>query len=186
MLSDLLEVFKFRFESLGGSFASAHDPDEAARLVAEFLRRNRVQSVFLSNIPSELEPVLTKELRRAGVSIFTKDSAPDPIKIIEKVDAGVSTAACAIAETGSLVEVAFDDLERLLSSLPKTYVSFFKKTTVLRSVHDVAEAIRRATERKTSTVTFISGPSRSGDIEQRLVMGIHGPHAVLSVALTWL
>ncbi|MDW8063264.1 MAG: lactate utilization protein [Candidatus Caldarchaeum sp.] len=185
-MDDLLMLFRSRFESLGGHVEPAKNVDEAASYAGEFIRKNHAASVFVSNIPPEVEPALIRELRVRGFRVFSKETTPDALSVIKEVDAGVSSAACGIAETGTLVEVAFDDVERLLSSLPKVHVSFLKRSMIYRSVYSVSEVIRRAAERKTSAVTFISGPSRSGDIEQRLVLGIHGPHAVSAVVMNWL
>ncbi|MCS7110385.1 MAG: lactate utilization protein [Candidatus Caldarchaeum sp.] len=185
-MDDLFMLFRSRFESLGGHVGFARNVDEAAAHAGEFIRQNDAASVFVSNIPSEVEPALTRELRVRGLRVFSKGTTSDALSVVKEVDAGVSSAACGVAETGTLVEVAFDDVERLLSSLPKVYVSFLRRSMIYRSVYSVSEVIRRAAERKTSAVTFISGPSRSGDIEQRLVLGIHGPHAVSAVVLNWL
>lgn len=181
-----MELFRNRFESLGGRVAVAKNADEAAVLAGSFLIENNAGSVFLSIVPSEVESALIKELRKQGIRIYSSNSTPNPANKIKEVDAAVSTAACAVAETGSIVEVAFDDIERMLSSFPKLHISFLKKSSIFRSVHNLAGIIRTATERKSSAVTLISGPSRSGDIEQRLVLGIHGPHVVAAVVMAWL
>jgi L-lactate dehydrogenase complex protein LldG len=91
--------------------------------------------------------------------------------------------AAAVAESGAVVEVAYDDAVRLASSLPKIHVMLLKSSTIYRSVSELSSLLREALNNRTAAVTLISGPSRSGDIEQRLVVGIHGPHVVAAVVL---
>ncbi|MEM4573592.1 MAG: LUD domain-containing protein [Candidatus Caldarchaeum sp.] len=185
-LDGLLNVFRDRFESLGGEVEIAKDREEAALTAVLFLRQKQAGSVFISAVPAEIERILTTELRKEGLVIFTGQNELNPVSVLKQVDAGISTSAAAIANTGTLVEYAFDDVERLLSSLPKIYVSFVKRSKLLREVRETESILRAAMEHPTSVVTFISGPSRSGDIEQRLMLGIHGPHSVLAVVLTWM
>lgn len=185
-MDGLLDVFRIRFESLGGKVEIAKNEDEAAAKAVLFLHEKKAESVFIASVPPDIEPILTKELRKKGVAIFTRQNALNPISILKQVDAGISTSSAAVANTGTLVECAFDDVDRLLSSLPKVYVSFVKKSSLLRDVGQAKSILLAAMERPTSAVTFISGPSRSGDIEQRLMLGIHGPHSVMAVVLTWM
>ncbi|MEM4274215.1 MAG: LUD domain-containing protein [Candidatus Caldarchaeum sp.] len=185
-LLDVLGLFMERFRILGGYAALAENPESAATVAADFLRQHGSRTVFISKLPTRLTQPVEKKLKEMGLQVYSYDSSEDPVNVVKVVDAGISTAAAAVAETGTLVEVAFDDVERLVSSLPKTYVCFVNGSTVVKSVYMTSGLLRSAMENDKVAVTFISGPSRSGDIEQRLVLGIHGPHHVLAVVCSWL
>lgn len=183
---DVLDLFMERFRMLGGYAALADNPETAAAVAADFLKQHGSRTVFISKLPKEVMQLLEKKLEEMGIQIYTHESSKDPVAVVKMVDAGISTAAAAVAETGTFVEVAFDDVERLVSSFPKTYVCFINGSSVVKSVYMTAGLLRSAMEKDRVAVTFISGPSRSGDIEQRLVLGIHGPHHVLAVVCGWL
>ena len=95
---------------------------------------------------------------------------------------GVIEATAAIAHTGSIV-VDSDQVGRLVSLLPQVAVFIVKASSVVPLPGDV---LRSQGERwpggPPTNVVIITGPSRSGDIEMSLVVGVHGPgevHAVL-------
>jgi L-lactate utilization protein LutC len=95
---------------------------------------------------------------------------------------GVVEATAGIAATGSIV-VDSDRTGRLVSLLPRVGVFVLREADIVPLTGDV---LRTHTERwpdgPPTNVVLVTGPSRSGDIEMRLVVGVHGPgevHAVL-------
>ena len=111
------------------------------------------------------------------------------IGILAGADAGVTWAANGVALEGAMLEVVYDDSAKLASSLPMLHIALLESTSILR---DLAEALpivgdmvgSSPTERK-PIISFISGPSKTGDIEMRLLYGVHGPHTVHAVILDW-
>ncbi|MEM4226110.1 MAG: lactate utilization protein [Candidatus Caldarchaeum sp.] len=182
----LIPFFTERFQKLGGIVETASTPEEAATKTAEIIASNHVRSVFKLKLFNDVDRQISTTLSSKRLSVLEECSG-NPLEVLSSVDAGLSTAEAAIAETGTLVEVAYDDLDRLVSSLPRVHVVFVKSSTIVERVSDVAGILRSAAEKaKACTVSLISGPSRSGDIEQRLVLGVHGPHVVAAVVLKWL
>lgn len=183
---DLIHFFAERFQKLNGVVETASTPEEAATKSADMIVSNGGRSVFKLKLFSEIDHQVSTALSSKRLTVVD-EASDNPLEVLSSVDAGLSTAVAAIAETGTVVEVAYDDLDRLLSSLPRIHVVFVKSSTIVERVSDAAGILRSAMEKaKTCTVSFISGPSRSGDIEQRLVVGVHGPHAVAAVVLEWL
>jgi L-lactate dehydrogenase complex protein LldG len=119
-------------------------------------------------------------LRDAGVEVAIWHDRPDLQEIAGRADLGLSTATWAIAETGSLVLEHGPGRGRSVTLLPPTYVAILPADRVLQTV---PEAIRKyAGGTLPANVCFHTGPSRSGDIEMSLVVGMHGPgdvHVVL-------
>ena len=95
-------------------------------------------------------------------------------------DVGITGVDYAIAETGSCVVIAGEGVSRLASLLPPVYVAVVERGQVLPSLdelfalygHDLLQS------GGASYMNIISGPSRSADIEQTLVTGVHGPGEV--------
>ena len=95
----------------------------------------------------------------------------------------VSLAPClaAIAETGTLMLVSGADTPTTLNFLPDTHIVVVRADQIVASYEDGWDRAR-AREAWPRTVIFITGPSRTGDIEQRIQLGAHGPrrlHVVL-------
>jgi L-lactate utilization protein LutC len=95
---------------------------------------------------------------------------------------GVTRCVAAIADTGTLMLVFDAAHPRSTSLLPRTHVAVVDGPDLVASL---GEALRRAPSPLPSAITFVTGPSRSADIEQILTLGVHGPahvHVVLPAA----
>ena len=93
--------------------------------------------------------------------------------------AEVSEAAYGLADTGSVVLAAAPEEPRARSLLPDVHVSVLREDRILPGLEQLFETLDSDLP---SALAIVSGPSRSADIEQRLVVGVHGPgevHVVL-------
>ena len=96
--------------------------------------------------------------------------------------AGVSRALYGLADTGSVVLAAAGDEPRARSLLPAVHVSLLAEDRILPGLAELFEAVG---DDLPSALAIVTGPSRSADIEQYLVVGVHGPgevHIVLTPA----
>jgi len=94
--------------------------------------------------------------------------------------AGVSRALYGLADTGSVVLVASPEEPRARSLLPAVHVSLLAEDRILPGLAELFEALGGELP---SALAIVTGPSRSADIEQKLVVGVHGPgevHVVLT------
>ncbi|HXE27158.1 MAG TPA: lactate utilization protein [Stellaceae bacterium] len=95
--------------------------------------------------------------------------------------AGITGAFAAIAETGTLMLISGELTPTRNNFLPDTHIVVLRASEVVACYEDGWDRLRTAGAMP-RTVNFITGPSRTGDIEQRLVLGAHGPrrlHIVL-------
>jgi L-lactate dehydrogenase complex protein LldG len=91
---------------------------------------------------------------------------------------GITGCFCAIAETGTLLLLSGPDTYSSAALLPETHIALLPVTRIVGAMEDafaLAKAERGELPRATN---FISGPSRTGDIEQTIVLGAHGPYRV--------
>lgn len=91
---------------------------------------------------------------------------------LSKADACVTSASELVSLSGSVVLVSRNMNHRRATSLPPNLFVLCRRPTVYRSISDYLEAGQLAPN---STLTFVSGPSSTGDIEQILIRGVHGP-----------
>jgi L-lactate dehydrogenase complex protein LldG len=121
---------------------------------------------------SELVERFVENAGRAGFRVH-RGEAP------ELPDAGVSEALYGLADTGSVVLAASPDEPRARSLLPFVHVSRLSEDRILPGLEELFEAVGGNLP---SALAIVTGPSRSADIEQTLVVGVHGPgdvHVVL-------
>ena len=88
---------------------------------------------------------------------------------------GVTGAFAALAETGTLMLVSGPDSPASASLLPETHVAVLPASRIVAHMETAWAMAREAYGRLPRAVNFISGPSRTADIEQRMVLGAHGP-----------
>jgi len=91
---------------------------------------------------------------------------------------GVTGSYCAIAETGTLMLLSGAATFPTTSLLPDTHIALVRRSRVVRSIEDGWDLLRREHGSLPRQVAFVSGPSRTADIEMTLVLGIHGPYRV--------
>lgn len=111
------------------------------------------------------------EWREAGLQVeFRRPRNEDLV--------GITGAFCAVAETGTLMMLSGPDTFASASLLPETHIAIVPVSRIVGAMED-AFALARAERGELPRATnFISGPSRTGDIEQTIVLGAHGPYRV--------
>ena len=107
----------------------------------------------------------------AGVQIEPRPATGD-----DKV--GVTGSYCAIAETGTLMLLSGQSTYASTSLLPDTHIAIVPTSRIVRSMEDAFDLLRKEHRDVPRQVAFVSGPSRTADIEMTLVLGIHGPYRV--------
>jgi L-lactate dehydrogenase complex protein LldG len=132
-------------------------------------------------------PGLHEALVTVGIEVIVPDfRAGDRVSALRRaaeIDLGITGAEAALASTGTLVVRSGPGLCRLASLITprhlalvpvsRLYPSLEAWLAEVRAVGRMAEFFARA-----SNVTFISGPSRTADIEMTLTLGVHGPRQV--------
>ena len=91
---------------------------------------------------------------------------------------GITGAFCAIAETGTLMTLSGPQTPSAVSLLPETHVAIVGKSRIVRGMEEAWNLMRAERRELPRAVNFISGPSRTADIEQTVTLGAHGPYRV--------
>jgi L-lactate dehydrogenase complex protein LldG len=101
-------------------------------------------------------------------------------EVCAQVDIGITSADYALSDTGTLVMIASPAEGRLMSLLPPAHLAVIPKERILSGLDELFTVIPNPAE-ITSSLVLITGPSRTADIEQILVRGVHGPGQVTVV-----
>jgi L-lactate dehydrogenase complex protein LldG len=117
-----------------------------------------------------------------GVAGLVQDAATgaSPRAVQAAADVGLTGCAAAVAETGSLVMLEGPGRPRAASLLPPVHVAIVRADELYATMADYFRAGASAMA-ASSSCTFITGPSRTADIELTLTLGIHGPGRVVVV-----
>ena len=104
--------------------------------------------------------------------IATSDNAPNAQDIFH-YDVGISSAQAAIAETGTLVLDSAQERHRLVSLVPPVHIAIINASCIVETLSDALALLQK--KEISPAITFITGPSRTADIELTLAIGVHGP-----------
>jgi L-lactate dehydrogenase complex protein LldG len=91
---------------------------------------------------------------------------------------GITGVFCAIAETGTLVVLSGANTPTAATLLPDTHVAIVSANRIVDTMEDAFALVRKERGSVPRAINMISGPSRTGDIEQTIVLGAHGPFRV--------
>jgi L-lactate utilization protein LutC len=141
-------------------------------LVAQFRKALEALAgkVVVVNTRADAEVAIEKALNgRASI----RGSGEDSREAIAATEVGITSADYALADTGSLV-IFTESQSRLLSLLPPCHIAVIESSRIVASLDDVFR-LRPMPGANSSAMVVITGPSRTADIEMRLVRGVHGP-----------
>lgn len=171
-IEDSPSRFLEELEALGGHGLLAESLEEAREYILD-LAREREAGMLIRWDVEELEQLGVDEpLQKAGVEVAVWRDLEDSRQVAARADVGLSTAEWAVAETGSLILRNGRGMGRTVTLLPPTYVAVIPAEKVLPTIGDVLEKYEG---RLPNNLCFHTGPSRSGDIEMLLTIGVHGP-----------
>ncbi len=165
----------------GGQPHPVADDGAAVTHVLELVARHRAQKILLGGGPVLDRLKLFPRLRDAGCDVvradkLDEDRAREPMFAAEL---GISGVDYLLAETGSLVLLARPGEPRSVSLLPPVHVAVADRSQLVADLFDVFDThLKPALPKLPSCVTLVTGPSKTGDIELRLVTGVHGPGVV--------
>ena len=109
--------------------------------------------------------------RDAGIDVESRPTLGDDAL-------GITGCFCAIAETGTLVFTSAVDTPTAAFLLPETHVAIVRADQIVAGMEDAFARVRAEHDAMPRAVNLVSGPSRTGDIEQTIVLGAHGPRRV--------
>ena len=165
-------------EPLGVTVARVAGSSEAAAFVAETAKEIESEAAVVSSELLAAAPSLGAALSAAGLA----HAAPATVADARDRPLGVSLATLGIAETGStmLAELTLED--RAVGLLTRTHVTIVRTGDLVPSLAEAAAAMRDVALRPGGGYgSFVTGPSRTADIEMSLTVGVQGPARVLTL-----
>ena len=174
----------------GWQVARCPGVEDALDYIVALARRLGAASAACAEQPVFDAFPLDAALANAGVLCWPavyNDADPAAVRRrLAESDLGITGADYAVAETGSVILLPRRGLSRLVSVVPPIHIAIVRPQDILGSLDDLFTLRRLEYHRHAgdmgSYLNFITGPSRTADIEQTIVVGVHGPrqaHLVL-------
>lgn len=181
----LLERFTTELINLKGEVFAVEDDASARAKVLELLEEHEARSIIAWDFKFIPVEGLEDAIRAAGIEIVQPDShdefRAETLSAAEAAQVGLTGADAAAATTGTLVFTTAPGKGRIPTVLAPNYIAVIRQDQILTRIESWIARIRAnalGDIRDHANFCFISGPSRTGDIEMELILGVHGPGRV--------
>lgn len=151
-------------------------PGEIDAVLGHVVAEHAVKRATVWPTPRLLDLRIEERLRGLGVEIVSPHADK---RAMAQCDLGVTEADVALPETGTLGLFSSAEKPRAVSLLPRVHLALVRPEAIRTDLHQVfAEA------RNQPYLVFITGPSRTADIELTVTLGVHGPQALVVWVVT--
>jgi L-lactate dehydrogenase complex protein LldG len=189
---ELVDRFELELKDLGCNSHRVSSMRALEETLSSILAQIRAQSVVLTRNPLIAQLQIGKLLEAKGQRVLDwPANAVDPAADKSfhdqcfAADAGITGVDFALAETGSLVLTSFTEGSQLASLAPPVHIALYRRSQIRASLDEVLQnlPVSRDPGRPSParSVVFVSGTSRTADIEQILIRGVHGPRSVHAI-----
>jgi len=177
---ELYEQFKQKAEALTVKVIRVSTKEEAEKAIVEVMKEFNVKKAAAAPLTLVNPQAIKEAAKKEGIDLgleLDKDW-------IEQSDFGISEFDIGIAELGTVVQDAQSIHERLVSMLPPTHLAIIETKTIVDTFADSLQIIQKAYNgNPPHYIAYVTGPSKTADIERVLTIGVHGPSKVIYVCI---
>ena len=176
---ELLETLRVSAGALGIHLHRTESEADAAAVVVEVIRSrepefNHVKHVILHDHPDIAALQLWKRFTREAVTVHTTFSSDRELR--DKTIAsfvGITAPAIGVAESATVIQQTRPGQPRSTSLVPSIHIALLRQDRLVRDLEEAYALLQK--EGRQDSLVFISGPSKTADIEAQMVHGAHGP-----------
>lgn len=179
MGSFLFPEFEKRAQAASAEIFRVKTAVEAKEIVANLAKFTNTKKVVIADSPLQQAAGINEKLQSMGIAVYT--DVADISEHAESADIGISTIEFGIAESGSVCMDGYAFESRLVSMLPPLHIAFMNSNNVVLGITEAFEIISKVYDN--GYISFITGPSRTSDIERVLTIGVHGPSRFVVIAI---
>lgn len=177
---DFWEDFKANAERASAEIHCVANMEEASKELQAIAKELGAQNVVaVGNEENADVAKAYEDLRAAGLTVYTDKF--DIAANAPMADLGVSCAEFGVGETGSVCVDTYSFEARVVGMLPPAHVVFLNANYLVENVETAFEVISKVF--KSGYMGFVTGPSRTADIERVLSLGVHGPSRFFIIAV---
>jgi L-lactate dehydrogenase complex protein LldG len=186
-VEQMAENFAQELRALSGHVHILEDTESVVAVILEILQKHQAQQIIAWDEANLGVPWLKAVLTEAGITLVDNHLAAEAeerkarLSALDGILVGLTGAQGGLADTGSLALVSGPGRGRLASLLPPVHIALLPRHRLYPSLPAFLAANSTAAS-DGSNLVFITGPSRTADIELTLSMGVHGPkeiHAII-------
>lgn len=177
--TQLFEEFRTRATNVSAEVIRVQSSEEAIKALTDLIESVNAKKIVAVSCPLQQSLGLYDDLSKMDLKIYTDKE--DIAEHAETADIGISGVEFGIAETGSVCQDAYAIEGRLVSALTPIHVAFLNSSHILPGVQDAFDVISQIFHQ--GYISFITGPSRTADIERVLTIGVHGPSRLIIIAV---
>jgi L-lactate utilization protein LutC len=170
-IEDKIEALNKMFQNHGGYFYVVERKALRDTLLS-IIKGKR--SLVYTNIRVEYED-LVKKLELETIIKLENGSVTDAKKELFDVDVGILEPDAIAAESGSIVLFDFDGTKSFVAFLPEIFIAIAEESTIFDTVPEAIGNMIKKYGKMPATIQIVNGPSRTGDIENKIVRPSHGP-----------
>jgi len=176
--TELYEKFKSKVEVLSGECFRVKTAKEAGELVCKVMKEKGIENVALLNSSISLKGDFANQIGGAGIVVYTDHFR----EVTPEAHAGITQVSYAVAELGTLVQAEVDSNvdDRLCSTLIPIHIALVSTSTMIPTLVETMATLYQLPQIP-GFVGFITGPSRTSDIERVLTVGVHGPKQLVVI-----
>jgi L-lactate dehydrogenase complex protein LldG len=180
---DLVARFTTELERLTGKVYNPSDAEAAIAQVVALIGEEK--SVLMGDslpLPGLAEALTERRIHMVMPNI-RGESRQESLKALEPVQIGITGAVAGLATTGTLALATHFTGARLVSLLPLIHIALLPHDRLFPNMESWLAADGKAAILNATSVYFITGPSRTSDIEMQTILGVHGPGQVHVILL---
>ena len=193
----VVATFEQELEKVAGCAYRAADGSQLENTLRKILGDRHASSVVLSRNPLLRELGLARKVESWGFAVAScsepsgEAAEADKRRIFREraflAEVGITGVEFVLAESGSLVLTSLTEGAQLASLAPPVHIALYRRSQALATLEEVLERLPVPRDLEAPlpgrSVVFITGPSRTADIEQILIRGVHGPKEVHAILL---
>jgi L-lactate dehydrogenase complex protein LldG len=181
--ADLLGRFKVELEKLTGKVHVCASEAEGIGTITDIIGTDKKVMAWGALPLAGLREALHADGIESVEPHIRDEDRHAALQAIEPIRVGITGADGGLATTGSLVTITKPNQGRLPSLMPPVHIAILRRERLYANMEAWMAAQGRSALAESNSVTVITGPSRTGDIEMMIVLGVHGPGTIHVVVI---
>lgn len=167
----IIQTFKEKAEAVQTKILEALGTHEAFRYAVDLTKKQGGSTIAAPGLDEKDRKDLEALCNENGLTLFAQNLRDH----LREIHTGLTVAEWGIAETATLVQVSSSEDLRIATMLSETHVALLSRSRIKPDVMELEPELSRIMKTPSTYLAFISGASRTADIERVLTIGVHGP-----------
>ncbi len=180
-----IDLFMENWRKVGGEAIQVGSMEEAKTYISDVTQTMQARYLLCFDQPELVEMKLAQTCPGTDVTFWNPDRESELLAKAAGTDIGIGIVDYAVAHTGTILAMSNPYKGRAISLLPTAFMAVIKAETIRTRMGEVLKEVRGLHEagEMPAGVHFVTGPSRSADIENDLTIGVHGPGVMYAVVV---